>query len=161
MKILSTPWRMAYIQRSRQETGCLFCDLLADPRTDAERFILHRARRSFLVLNIYPYTPGHLMVVPYAHAATLGALEEGDLDEMLALCQLGERLLRRAYGCRSIHAGANLGQAAGAGVPEHVHFHVVAWPEGELWERCTTAETLPEHLETTYDRFVKLLPELL
>jgi ATP adenylyltransferase len=161
MQVLPTPWRMDYITRTREVSECIFCSLVAEVADDAPRFILHRARRAFLVMNIYPYTPGHLLVVPYAHAPNLVSLDASTHDEMLALCQLGERLLRRSYGCRSIHVGANLGRAAGAGVPEHLHYHIVAWPEGALWERCCLAEDLPEGLPATYARLRACLLELL
>jgi ATP adenylyltransferase len=152
MKILSTPWRMAYIKRDQQGEGCIFCGLLADPRTDEARFILRREPDAFLVLNIYPYTPGHLMAVPCRHASGMSGLTVSELETVFRLAQLGERALRRAYGCRSVQIGANIGRAAGAGVPDHVHLHVVAWPERGLWERWADAETPPETLPETFDR---------
>ncbi|MCK4412871.1 MAG: HIT domain-containing protein [Candidatus Eisenbacteria sp.] len=154
MDILTTPWRMAYILAARSQSGCIFCDLLAREGSDAERFILERREHAFLVLNIYPYTPGHLLAVPYRHTALVNELTSEELAELFALCQTAERLLRRAYGCRSVHTGANLGRAAGAGVPDHLHFHIVAWPEGELRERWDGAESLPESLEQTYQRLM-------
>jgi ATP adenylyltransferase len=152
MRILSTPWRMAYIKRDQRGEGCIFCGLLTDARTDEERFILHREAEAFLVLNIYPYTPGHLMAVPYRHAAGLGGLSASELEALLRLAQLGERALRRSFGCRSVHVGANIGRAAGAGVPGHVHLHVVGWPERGLWERWADAQAPPETLRETYAR---------
>jgi ATP adenylyltransferase len=152
MQTLPTPWRMDYIRRGPRNDGCIFCDLLASPGTDAERFILRRDPEAFLVLNIYPYTPGHLMAVPYRHAPNLSALAPEELDALWRLSQLGERMLRRAYGCRSVQIGANLGRAAGAGVPTHVHLHVVAWPESVLWERWTGADSPTATLRQSYDR---------
>jgi len=160
MEILTTPWRMDYILHTRDEDGCIFCRLLARQAPDEKRFILRRGAECFLVLNIYPYTPGHLLAVPRRHAAAIGELSPPELAELLGFCQLGERLLRRTMGCRSIHTGANLGRAAGAGVPEHVHFHIVAWPEGELWKQWAAAATLPEALEKTYRRLAGALAEL-
>jgi ATP adenylyltransferase len=152
MQTLPTPWRMEYIRRGPSQGGCIFCDLLASPGTDEERFILRRDPEAFLVLNIYPYTPGHLMAVPYRHAPNLGALAAEELDALWRLSQLGERMLRRAYGCRSVQIGANLGRAAGAGVPAHVHLHVVTWPESALWEHWTAAEPPTATLRRSYDR---------
>ncbi|MFH1144180.1 MAG: HIT domain-containing protein [Candidatus Eisenbacteria bacterium] len=160
MEILTTPWRMDYIQQARDEQGCIFCNLLARQASDAELYVLRRGEHAFLVLNIFPYTPGHLLAVPYHHAAHISDLSPAQLAEVLAFCQIGERLLRRTMGCRSIHTGANLGRAAGAGVPEHVHFHVVAWPEQELWKRWESAAELPEALEQTYRRLAEALTEL-
>lgn len=161
MQFLATPWRMAYIEQARDDEGCPFCRLLTDGRDDGARFVLRRGERAFLVMNIYPYTPGHLLAVPYAHAPSPAALPAETHAELLDLCDLAERLLRRAFGCRSVHVGANLGRAAGAGVPDHVHYHIVGWPEGEVWEQCCAATGLPESLEATYGRFRSLLPELL
>lgn len=160
MEFLATPWRLRYIEQAREPQGCPFCGLLTDGRDDAARLIVHRAEQSMLLMNLYPYTPGHLLVVPFAHSPRLAALPPPTHAEMLDLCRLGERLLRRAFGCRSVHLGANLGRVAGAGVPDHVHYHIVAWPEGGLWERCD-ADELPESLATTYARMRELLPPLL
>jgi ATP adenylyltransferase len=151
---------MEYIRRSQQGEGCVFCELLADARGDAERLILLRAPESFLVLNAYPYTPGHLLAVPYRHVPNLGGLPPAALDELLRLTQLGERAVRRAFGCRSLHMGANLGRAAGAGVPGHVHLHVVAWPEDGLWQRWEAAATPPEALEATCRELREILAAL-
>ncbi len=157
LQILHTPWRRAYVAKAMKTAGCIFCDLLATNKTDAERYILKRGERAFLILNIYPYTPGHLMAVPYRHVAHLGDLEAEELPELFRLSQLAERLLRRAYGCRSVHTGANLGRAAGAGVPDHLHFHSVAWPEDPLWETCCVAGRPPESIDETYRRFCEIL----
>jgi len=160
METLPTPWRMEYIQRGPRPDGCIFCELLASPGTDEERFILRRDPEAFLVLNIYPYTPGHLMAVPYRHAPNLSALAPAELDALWRLSQLGERMLRRAYGCRSVQIGANLGRAAGAGVPTHVHLHVVAWPEGALWESWAAAASPTATLRQSYDRLQAVRREL-
>jgi len=160
MQILATPWRMEYIARTQKGEGCVFCDLLAASHADEVSFILHREREAFLILNVYPYTPGHLMAVPYRHAPSLRELAADEIDALFRLAQQGERLLRRAYGCRSVQIGANLGRAAGAGVPGHVHLHVVAWPESGLWERWAEAETLPEALPETYTRLRQILRDL-
>ena len=160
MRYLTTPWRMKYVISTAQYKGCVFCDLLSDDREDPDCFILRRGKHGFLVLNIYPYTPGHLMAVPYRHVATLGELEPAEIEELLDFCRRGEEALRRAYGCRSVHGGANLGRAAGAGVPGHLHLHLVAWPAGQLWQRWATAEEPPETLPETYTRLTRLLDEI-
>ncbi|MBP7669320.1 MAG: HIT domain-containing protein [Candidatus Eisenbacteria bacterium] len=159
MKILTTPWRMDYIEHTGKGDGCIFCDLLASGAPDEEIYVLRRKPRSFLVLNIYPYTPGHLLAVPVRHTASMEDLEPEELVELFELCQTGEKLIRRTLGCRSMHTGANLGRAAGAGVPGHLHFHIVAWPEGELWKRWESAATLPEALAKTYHRLARQLAE--
>ncbi|MBD3237968.1 MAG: HIT domain-containing protein [Candidatus Eisenbacteria bacterium] len=160
MRYLTTPWRMKYVISTAHYKGCVFCDLLAEEASDAEGFILRRGTHGFLVLNIYPYTPGHLMAVPYRHVASIAELEAHEVTELLTFCQLGEGALRRVYGCRSVHGGANLGRVAGAGVPGHLHFHVVAWPAGQLWQRWATAEEPPETLEETYASLTAALSEI-
>ncbi len=157
MEILHTPWRRKYVISARDYPGCPFCDLLAAKGSDQDRFILHRADTAFLVLNIYPYTPGHLMAVPFRHVSSTEDLKPGQLLELLNLCRLAEKILRRAYGCRCVHAGANLGQAAGAGVLGHLHFHIVARPEDPLWERCRRDSEPPESLEETFRRLQEAL----
>jgi ATP adenylyltransferase len=112
------------------------------------------------MLNAYPYTPGHLMAVPYRHVPDLAAAEPDELCDLLELAQGAERLLRRAYGCRSVHTGANLGSAAGAGVPEHLHLHVVAWPEDPLWQRCAGSAESPETLAESWRRLSAARDEL-
>lgn len=159
MEILHTPWRRTYVVGAREYEGCVFCDLLNEAAPDEARYILYRAPQSFLLLNLYPYTPGHLMAIPYRHVATLQELREEELSELLAVSALAERLLRRTYGCRSVHTGANLGAAAGAGVPGHVHLHTIAWPESPLWEACRDSEEAPEDLATTYARLAAALAQ--
>jgi len=161
MQVLCTPWRREYILAARQPEGCVFCGLLAAPASDAERLILHRGDQAYLLLNRYPYTPGHLLVVPYEHTARLAELPVATLDEMLALSQVGEHLIRSCFGCRSLHGGANVGRVAGAGVPDHIHFHLVAWPAGQLWTECCSEQGLPEGLPETYARMQARLPALL
>jgi ATP adenylyltransferase len=160
MEILHTPWRRTYVLGARSTPGCLFCGLLAEPCRDDELFILRREPHGCLMLNAYPYTPGHMMAIPYRHAPGLADLPHGELLELLQLAQLAERLLRRAYGCRAVHIGANLGAAAGAGVPEHLHLHIVARPESPLWDRCAEAVATPETLSTTRARLEAALAEL-
>ncbi len=159
MEILHTPWRRKYVVSARDYEGCLFCDLLAPVGDDEARYILQRSATACLMLNTYPYTPGHLMAVPMRHASSTREMPREEWMELLELCRRGEWLLRRAYGCRSVHIGANLGAAAGAGVPEHLHFHVVAWPEEPLWSQCRTAADAPESLADSYRRLRELLDE--
>jgi ATP adenylyltransferase len=161
MEILHTPWRRKYVVGARETRGCLFCDLLANPGSDAERLILHRGTRAFLLLNLFPYTPGHVMAIPYRHVASTLDLQPDEFEELLILCGLSERLLRDAYGCQSVHIGSNLGEAAGAGVPGHLHFHIVEWPEQPLFEACKNDEVAPEAVTETYERLSKRLPKML
>ena len=129
MKHLWSPWRMAYIEDRNSEPGCLFCLRLAEA-DGAENLILHRGRHAFVILNRFPYTNGHMMVVPIQHQASLEALDEPTRSEVMELANRSLKVLRRAYGAEAFNLGINIGAAAGAGVADHVHLHVVALGRG-------------------------------
>ena len=154
MKQLWSPWRMAYIERDKAEAECLFCARLRED--DARGLILHRGRKAFVMLNRYPYTNGHMMIVPYEHSPTLEALDEATLTELMTLSSKGMVVLRAVYASEAFNVGMNIGEAAGAGVADHVHIHVVPRWAGDTNFMATTAETrvLPEALETTYSRLL-------
>lgn len=144
---------MPYIEARNDETGCLFCQSRGqDPRPG--NLILHRGERGFVILNRYPYTNGHLMVVPDAHVGSLEGLATDDLTELMVLARRSLRALRRAYGAEAFNLGVNIGAAAGAGVVDHVHLHVVPRWSGDTNFMATTAETrvIPEDLDQTYHR---------
>ena len=119
---------------------------------DARSFVVHRAARSYVILNRYPYTSGHLMVVPYDHVASLGELAGETLTEMILLARDAERHLREVYRPEGLNIGMNLGQAAGAGIAGHVHLHVLPRWTGDTNFMTVTGETrvVPEDLETTW-----------
>ncbi|MEW6567204.1 MAG: HIT domain-containing protein [Chloroflexota bacterium] len=153
MKHLWSPWRMAYVEQPNQEAGCLFCSRLAQI-DGPENLILHRGRHAFVILNRFPYTTGHMMIVPFAHQGSLEALDEATRGELMALATRAIAVLRQAYGAQAFNVGANIGVAAGAGVADHVHFHVLPrWP-GDTNFMTTTADTrvIPSSLEATYTR---------
>ncbi|MGB2894598.1 MAG: HIT domain-containing protein [Anaerolineales bacterium] len=151
MKHLWAPWRMEYIQKGSHEEGCLFCSLIAQ-EDSPDNLILHRGQKAFVVLNRYPYTNGHMMVVPYTHKPSLEGLDDETLLEMMSLASEALGVLREAYNADGFNLGANIGEAAGAGVREHVHLHVVPRWVGDTNFMATTAETrvLPEDLAMTY-----------
>jgi len=153
MDILWTPWRMAYLQNPNQEDGCMFCLQLEKPDGE-ENLVLYRGRQAFVILNRFPYTNGHLMVVPIAHLPSLEDLRADQMAELMELTQRSLAMLRRVYGAGSFNLGANIGQAAGAGVADHVHLHVVPRWAGDTNFMSTLANTrvLPETLEATYRR---------
>lgn len=153
MDILWSPWRYRYVAHARPEDECLFCRVAAESK-DAENFILHRGERNFVMLNRYPYTNGHLMIAPYAHAASLEAVEQPALTEMMELVRRAEALLRAAYRPKGLNVGMNLGECAGAGIAGHIHMHVLPrWP-GDVNFMTAVGETrvLPEDLATTYEK---------
>jgi ATP adenylyltransferase len=152
MDYLWTPWRYAYVTTAGKVAGCVFCELTKLP--DEEAHIVHRGKHCFVVLNTYPYTPGHVMVVPYAHLDQLEKLPITSAHEMMDLCQTMERVLRQLYTPDGVNLGMNIGRAAGAGVVGHIHMHVLPRWVGDSNFMTAVAETrtLPEALETTYQR---------
>ena len=123
MKRLWSPWRLEYLREPKAE-GCIFCQAAA-AENDRENLVLLRGEQVFLILNRYPYTNGHFMAVPYAHLPSLEDLEADTLTEMMLLLNRGLAALRSAMGCEGFNVGANLGEAAGAGIAQHVHMHAV------------------------------------
>ena len=153
MDRLWTPWRMPYL-RGEEEVpeGCIFC---AKPQEDdAEVHILHRGQLCYVILNRFPYSNGHLMVVPYVHVHSLEDLDAETLAELMALTQLSLRVLRVAYEPQGFNVGLNIGAAGGAGVAEHVHLHVVPRWGGDTNYMTVVSQTrlIPEWLDQTYDR---------
>jgi ATP adenylyltransferase len=120
---LWSPWRLAYITGGANPGGCIFCNALTDHA--AEPLIVHRGRTCFVILNLFPYNNGHLMVIPNRHIGSLTAATEDELCELIGLTRTCEAVLTEAYGPHGINMGINLGKPAGAGVLDHVHMHVV------------------------------------
>lgn len=155
MDQLWTPWRFAYVTQGVKGDGCIFCSKAAQPQArDREELILHRARFNFVILNLYPYTTGHAMIVPYAHVAGLASLDRDTLAEMMDLARDLEAALAQAYHPDGYNLGMNLGKAAGAGVADHVHLHVLPRWSGDTNFMTVVGETRvhPEDLSTTYDK---------
>lgn len=153
MKRLWSPWRMRYIQEHEKETGCIFCRALEQP-DDAHNLVVARGQLAFVMLNKYPYTSGHLMVAPCNHQPSLELLTPASRAEMMELISRAIQVLRDVYKPQAFNVGANIGEAAGAGVPGHVHIHVVPRWAGDTNFMSTLAETrvLPEALEETFTR---------
>jgi len=153
MEYLWSPWRMTYIQSHKTETGCVFC-VAQDMADGPDNLIVHRGERAYVILNRYPYTSGHLMVVPYVHQSTLEALDAATRAEMIELVTQAMRVLRAVYHPHAFNMGANIGEAAGAGIAEHVHIHIVPRWTGDTNFMSTLGQTrvLPEALEDTYRR---------
>jgi ATP adenylyltransferase len=152
MDYLWTPWRFQYVSAA-PAAECLFC-VKAAARRDEEHLVVHRGADSFVLLNLYPYTSGHLMVAPYAHVATLEEAPEEALAEMMRLARQAEKHLRTLYRPRGLNVGFNIGECAGAGVADHLHMHVLPrWP-GDTSFVTTIGETriVPEDLAVTYEK---------
>jgi ATP adenylyltransferase len=153
MKHIWSPWRKKYIEKTEKEDGCVFCNALAK-EDGAANLIAFRGQLAFVILNLYPYTSGHLMVVPFEHRATLEELDSATRAELMELTSQCMTVLRKIYNPQAFNMGANIGEAAGAGVPGHVHIHVVPrWgADTNFMSALGETRVLPESLEDTYMR---------
>jgi ATP adenylyltransferase len=153
MKHLWAAWRMKYISKAEPEEGCVFCNALAKP-DNAENLIVVRGAGAFLILNKFPYTSGHVMIVPFQHADSLELLDAPIRSEMMELVSRTLVVLRQVYSAQGFNVGVNIGAAAGAGVPGHVHIHIVPRWGGDTNFMSTIGgvRVLPEELEQTYQR---------
>jgi ATP adenylyltransferase len=153
MDYLWTPWRYQYVSTAHQPSGCIFCELpkLGD---DVKARIVQRGEFCYIVLNAFPYTPGHVMIVPFEHLDELQKLPAATAQEMMALAQVMERVLRQLYVPDGINLGMNIGKAAGAGVAGHVHMHELPRWIADANFVSVVGETriLPETLDVTYKR---------
>jgi ATP adenylyltransferase len=155
---------MAYIQKSDKGKDCVFC--WAQSCEDGlENLVVNRGRYTYVILNRYPYTSGHLMVVPFEHVSELDALCSEASTEMTLLITRCVKILRAEYNAQGFNVGANIGSAAGAGIPKHFHFHIVPRWQGDTNFLSAIGETrlVPEALEDTYrrvkERWVRTYPE--
>jgi ATP adenylyltransferase len=153
MDRLWSPWRYRYVSTAASPSGCIFCDKPSENQ-DRENLILLRGERNFVLMNLYPYTSGHLMVAPYSHVPSLGEADEATVSELMALTRQSQIALRRAYNAPGFNIGMNIGECAGAGVAGHIHMHVLPRWTGDANFMTTVAETrvLPEDLQTGWDR---------
>ena len=160
MDYIWTPWRYQYMAQvlAGKQPQCIFCDAVAR-KEDAETLIVHRGKKSFVILNRFPYTSGHVMIVPYAHVAELNLCDAETLGEMMQLAQRVETALLANYKPDGMNLGMNLGRAAGAGVVGHLHLHALPRWMGDSNFMTVVGETRvrPEDLSTTYERFLKAL----
>ena len=156
MERLWSPWRSKYIASSvdSQADECVFCRIAAQTDQDETNFVLHRGEHAFVVLNLYPYISGHLMIVPYLHASELDAVAKEITNEMMDLAKRSQTALREVYSPSGFNLGMNLGSAAGAGIADHLHIHVLPRWTGDTNFMTTVGEArvLPEALELTYSK---------
>ena len=148
---------MKYIEKHEKEEGCVFC--IAQAKEDnAANLIAFRGERAYVILNLYPYTSGHLMVVPFEHKPNLEELDSSTRAELMELTSQCMTVLRKIYNPQAFNMGANIGEAAGAGILDHVHIHIVPRWAGDTNFMSTLGETrvLPESLEDTYTRVRKM-----
>lgn len=154
MDYLWTPWRYQYVTKLGEPVECIFCAIAGDSEHDREHLVVHRATKNLIMLNRYPYTSGHVMVVPYQHVATLEQLPDETLVELIRLGRLAEKHLRALYRPDGLNLGFNIGRSAGAGIAGHVHLHALPRWDGDTSFLTTIGETrvLPEDLSTTWEK---------
>jgi ATP adenylyltransferase len=159
MERLWAPWRLEYVGSAGSAAGCVFCDALGGD--DDERLVVHRGERAFVLLNRFPYTSGHFMVAPHRHTGELAHLEPDEIVELHRLAADGMDALRTVYAPDGFNLGWNIGRAAGAGIVDHVHLHVVPRWSGDtnFMPALADVRVLPEHLAATRDRLTAAWPQ--
>ena len=152
MDRLWSPWRLEYIAGGKPKAACIFCE--ATGETESSSLIVFKGDTCYVILNLYPYNNGHVMVVPYRHVATFRELSVEELTEIGVLIQRAEAALSEAYQPHGFNVGLNMGRVAGAGIPDHLHVHVVPRWNGDANFISVIGQTrvLPEALGTTFDR---------
>ncbi|MDP8210976.1 MAG: HIT domain-containing protein [Candidatus Stygibacter australis] len=158
--ILYSPWRMDYIN-SQKEEGCIFC--LEHPEAEDEmHLILYRSDYSFVIMNLYPYNNGHLMVVPRRHTSNLLSLEESERNDLFELVQKTTGIIHKYYHPDGLNIGMNIGKAAGAGIDEHIHVHIVPRWTGDVnfMTSASGVRVIPEKFENAYQRLKEQFDKL-
>ncbi len=152
MKRLWAPWRMKFVEKEKRK-GCVFCEVQAED-TDEKNLIVYRGKLAFVILNRYPYTSGHVMVVPNSHQPSFEFLDAPTRAEMMELSTRAVEVLKKVYHPEGLNLGTNIGEAAGAGIAEHVHIHVLPRWGGDTNFMSTVGQTrvIPEDLAETYQR---------
>ena len=153
MDYLWTPWRFAYVTTADRAASCVFCEKPSGGNDEVE-YIVYRGRENYIVLNIFPYTVGHLLIVPYRHIAALAEGTAAELTEMMELTRRSEEVLRKVYRPHGINVGMNIGKSAGAGVAGHLHMHILPRWEADSNFLSVIGETrvLPEELPLTWNK---------
>jgi ATP adenylyltransferase len=151
MKRLWAPWRLEYILSDKSK-HCVFCTE-PDESKDEKNYILYRAKRCYVIMNIFPYNNGHLMVIPYKHVEDLESLPDTTIREMMVVTKDCCRILRETMNPQGFNIGLNVGDAAGAGIKEHLHFHIVPRWHGDtnFMSVLDEVRVMPQHLRETYD----------
>ena len=160
MKRLFSPWRSQYIasfSEKGQKHACLFCRI-ARSKNDEKNLVVFRGKHAFVLMNLYPYNSGHLMIVPYRHLRDMGRLTDEENSEIMRLADKSMKALRRVSGPQGYNFGANLGRAAGAGIDNHIHFHVVPRWVGDtnFLPILADAKLISEDTHKTWERLFSL-----
>ena len=157
MERIFAPWRIRYIESPKYE-GCIFCDFPKENK-DEERLILYRGKSCFVIMNNYPYNPGHLMIAPYRHVASVEELNDEEALEMMKLSQKMVEVIKKAMNPDGFNLGINLGKVAGAGIEDHIHLHIVPRWNGDtnFMPVLADVKVIPEAIEDSYKKLKKYL----
>lgn len=162
MEHLFAPWRIRYILSPKNE-GCIFCDYTKEDKDeDRKNLILFRGKTNFVMMNRFPYNPGHLMVSPYKHVGDVTDLTDEELLENIKLVKLSEKVIREAMNPHGFNIGINIGSVAGAGLEEHLHTHIVPRWNGDASYIAVLSDVrvIPEALEETYDKLKEIFDKI-
>lgn len=149
---LYSPWRLQYILSKKKEE-CIFC-IRPSAENDKKNFILYRSKSCFVIMNMFPYNNGHLMIVPFKHISSLEELSKDEISDLFITTQLSERILQKVYAPDGMNIGMNLGKAAGAGIDEHIHVHIVPRWNGDVNFMASVGgmRVIPESFERAYQQ---------
>jgi len=160
MDKLYSPWRSKYIESfkpgNEKEEGCLFCRIASENK-DKENLLIHRSKSSYIIMNLFPYNSGHLMIVPYKHASTLGELNDEENLDCMNMLNLATKLLNETIYPHGFNIGVNIGRVSGAGIENHVHFHIVPRWDGDtnFMPVLNDVKIVSEAMEDTYKKLKK------
>lgn len=157
MEYISAPWREKYVKNAFKMKECIFCQILKQ-KNDSENFILYRGKDNFIILNRYPYTPGHLMIAPYEHLDSCEKASKESSHELMDLLKFSIQNLRQYYQPQGFNTGMNIGRSAGAGVADHYHLHVIPrWTgDSNFMPLIGQTKVILESLDKTYNRLAVL-----
>jgi ATP adenylyltransferase len=152
MDYLWTPWRSTYMEAKKGAAECIFCVAAHNPADDDKNLVVYRRKYCFVILNRYPYTSGHVMIVPYHHASKLNLVNADTTGELMQLARTTEQVLDAIYRPDGLNLGMNFGTAAGAGIDQHIHLHMLPRWSGDanFMTAVGNARVIPEALESTY-----------
>lgn len=153
MKQLWSPWRMSFIEKGMKLSECIFCDL-PKKGENAKTFVIHKGKKSFIILNRYPYTNGHLMVIPRRHKSQFEKLTSLEHEEINQFISLSIEVLKKVVKAQGFNVGLNLGKVAGAGIENHLHYHIVPRWTGDhnFMPVLSEVRMIPDHIESTYQK---------